>query len=91
MIDRNRCRAMVEDREVQLTPTEYRLLCAVAAHRDQVVPKKELAETVWGAYDPDIGRTLDVHMRRLRAKLTATSAAAPKLETVRSFGYRMVA
>jgi DNA-binding response OmpR family regulator len=56
-----------------------------------VVSKKQLADAVWGYYDPDIGRTLEVHVRRLRAKLTSAAAAPPLLETVRGFGYRLTA
>ena len=89
VVDRTRCRVSVGDRELQLTPTEYRLLSLLVTRADEVVAKKELAEAVWGGYDPDIGRTLDVHMRRLRAKLRAGGTSAPRLETVRSFGYRL--
>jgi DNA-binding response OmpR family regulator len=89
VVDRTRCRVTVGDLDVQLTPTEYRLLSLLVTRGDEVVAKKELAEAVWGDYDPDIGRTLDVHMRRLRAKLRAGRPGAPRLETVRSFGYRL--
>ena len=88
-VDRGRCRVSVDNVEIQLTPTEYRLLSQLVTHGDEVVGKKDLAESVWGNYDPDIGRTLDVHMRRLRAKLNAVGDHAPRLETVRSFGYRL--
>jgi DNA-binding response OmpR family regulator len=89
IIDRTRCRVTVGEREVLLTPTEYRLLCVVAGRPGEVVSKKELADAVWGYYDPDIGRTLEVHVRRLRTKLKSASATSPSLETVRSFGYRL--
>jgi two-component system, OmpR family, phosphate regulon response regulator PhoB len=88
-VDRGRCRVSVGEVELQLTPTEYRLLSQLVTRGDEVVAKKDLAESVWGNYDPDIGRTLDVHMRRLRAKLSAVGDHAPRLETVRSFGYRL--
>jgi DNA-binding response OmpR family regulator len=88
-VDRGRCRVTVDNVEIQLTPTEYRLLSQLVTHGDEVVAKQDLAQRVWGNYDPDIGRTLDVHMRRLRAKLTAVGDHAPRLETVRSFGYRL--
>ena len=91
MIDRTRCRVTLGDREVLLTPTEYRLLCVLAGRPGEVVSKKELADAVWGYYDPDIGRTLEVHVRRLRAKLKSGAAPPPILETVRSFGYRLSA
>jgi DNA-binding response OmpR family regulator len=89
IVDRARCRVTVGDTEVPLTPTEYRLLSLLVTRPDEVVAKKDLAESVWGAYDPDIGRTLDVHMRRLRAKLKANAENPPTLATIRSFGYRL--
>jgi len=44
VIDRSRCRVTVGEREVLLTPTEYRLLCVVALRPGEVVSKKELAD-----------------------------------------------
>src|SRR5204862_7310286 len=51
-LDRARCRVTIDDREVPLTPTEYRLLSLLAARCEEVGSKKELAEAVWGGYDP---------------------------------------
>jgi DNA-binding response OmpR family regulator len=72
---------------VHLTPTEFRLLCALASQVDTVVSRQELAERVWGCRDAGIIRTLDVHMRRLRTKLR--TGPAPPLVTVRGFGYML--
>jgi DNA-binding response OmpR family regulator len=90
VIDGARCRVTLGGEAVHLTPTEYQLLCALASRPDRVVSRRELGEQVWGSYDPDIGRTLDVHMRRLRAKLNAGVVPAPSLVTLRGFGYELV-
>jgi DNA-binding response OmpR family regulator len=89
VLDRARCRVTIDDRELPLTPTEYRLLSLLTPRSEEVGSKRDLAEAVWGGYDPDIARTLDVHMRRLRAKLIAAGPNAPVLTTVRGFGYRI--
>jgi DNA-binding response OmpR family regulator len=89
-IDDARCRVTLGGEVIHLTPTEYQLLCALASRPDRVVSRKELAEQVWGHYDPDIGRSLDVHMRRLRAKLNAGVAPPPRVVTLRGFGYELV-
>jgi two-component system, OmpR family, response regulator MtrA len=89
VIDEPRCRVMLDAEEVRLTPTEYRLLCLLASRQGEVLSRKELAERVWGYHDPDVGRSLEVHMRRLRAKLEAGSAGAPRLVTLRGFGYQL--
>lgn len=75
---------------LQLTPTEYRLLTVLAARPDQVVPREALARLVWG--DPDAGtsRTIDVHIGRLRVKLSMAGPTAPQIISVRGFGYKIV-
>ena len=88
-IDHARCRVTLGGEVLRLTPTEYRLLCALADRPDEVVSRQELAEGVWGYHDSAVGRSLDVHMRRLRAKLDAGAAPPPALVTVRGFGYRL--
>jgi two-component system response regulator MtrA len=77
-------------RLLQLTPTEYRLLTVLATRPDQVVPRDTLAKLVWG--DPDTGtsRTIDVHIGRLRVKLSQASPLAPQIVSVRGFGYKIV-
>ena len=75
---------------LQLTPTEYRLLRVLAARPDQVVPRDSLAKLVWG--DPETGtsRTIDVHIGRLRVKLSQAGRTAPQIISVRGFGYKIV-
>jgi DNA-binding response OmpR family regulator len=89
VIDKVRCRAVLGSDVVRLTPTEYRLLCALADRPNEVVSREELAQQVWGYHDPDVSRSLDVHMRRLRTKLGAGTVPAPTILTVRGFGYQM--
>jgi len=89
VIDEARCQATLGGETLQLTPTEYRLLCALATRPDEVLSRQELAEGVWGYYDTGVGCSLEVHMRRLRAKLDAGGGSAPGIVTVRGFGYRL--
>ncbi|MCC6318328.1 MAG: response regulator transcription factor [Gemmatimonadaceae bacterium] len=74
--------------DVELTPTEYRLLLTLAERRGRVQARGLLLETVWEAA-PDIQtRTVDMHVQRLRSKL---GPAGDLIETVRGFGYRLAA
>ncbi len=69
---------------VELTPTEFDLLCALARNRGQVVPKRRLLTLVWGfdSYDPNL---VQVHISSLRRKL---EEHGPRIiHTVRSVGY----
>ena len=85
-IDRAAHRVAVDGREVELTPTEYKLLFTLAERRGRVQARAHLLETVWEAA-PDIQtRTVDMHVQRLRAKL---GVAGELIETVRGFGYRL--
>jgi two-component system response regulator MtrA len=90
VIDTARCRVTLDGATVHLTPTEYHLLCTLASRPDTVLSRKELANQVWGYYDPDVGRSLDVHMRRLRTKLNAGEGSVPRVLTRRGFGYELV-
>ncbi len=85
-VDRSAHRVSVNDHEVELTPTEYKLLLTLAERRGRVQARSHLLETVWDAA-PDIQtRTVDMHIQRLRTKL---HPAGDLIETVRGFGYRI--
>ena len=85
-IDRAAHRVTLEGADIDLTPTEYKLLVTLAERRGRVQARGHLLETVWEAA-PDIQtRTVDMHVQRLRAKL---GVAGDLVETVRGFGYRI--
>ena len=85
-IDRAAHTVQVNDGEVELTPTEYRLLLLLAERRGRVQERARLLESVWDAA-PDVQtRTVDMHVQRLRSKL---GEAGDLIETVRGFGYRL--
>ncbi len=79
--------AVVGSETIDLTSTEFKLLCLLAQRRGRVQSRDQLLRDVWN-YEVDINtRTVDTHVRRLREKL---GKAAHYLETVRGVGYRMV-
>ena len=85
-IDTTAHRVTVDGREIDLTPTEFKLLLLLAERKGRVQPRNLLLESVWDAA-PDIQtRTVDMHVQRLRAKL---GDAGDLIETVRGFGYRI--
>ena len=86
LIDRSAHRVTVDNSELDLTPTEFKLLVTLAERRGRVQSRALLLEIVWDAA-PDIQtRTVDMHVQRLRTKL---GAAGELIETVRGFGYRL--
>lgn len=88
-IDESSYTARLHGRSLDLTYTEFELLKFLAQHPGRVFTREQLVTEVWG-YDFFGGtRTVDVHVRRLRAKLGADHEAL--IGTVRNVGYKMVA
>ena len=76
------------DREVSLTPTEFRLLAALAARPGEVVRRRELLQAAWPAGAMVHDNTLDQYVTRLRRKLRDLAAPAA-IETAHGVGYRL--
>jgi DNA-binding response OmpR family regulator len=82
--DRERHQVFVHQRELYLTPTEYRLLEYLAERPGRVFSREQLLDKVWGLGYFGETRTVDVHVRRLRAKL---GKEAGLIRTVTGVGY----
>ncbi|HWC11165.1 MAG TPA: response regulator transcription factor, partial [Acidimicrobiales bacterium] len=78
--------AAIDGRPLDLTFMEYELLKFLATHPGKVFTREMLLSRVWGYEYYGGARTVDVHVRRLRAKLTEEHAHL--IQTVRSVGYR---
>jgi two-component system, OmpR family, response regulator len=83
---RHSCR--VGGTEVALTGTEMAMLAALMRAADKVTGRAQLVDAVWGAGSPVSDRTLDSHLRNLRAKLAAAGCGDAIL-TVHGVGLRM--
>ncbi len=79
--------AFVRDRKLELTHQEFELLKFLAQHRGKVWTREQLLSKVWGYRYFGGTRTVDIHVRRLRAKMGAPADAL--IETVRNVGYKM--
>ena len=89
VVDEATYTARVSGRSLDLTYKEFELLKFIAQHPGRVFTRAQLLQEVWG-YDYFGGtRTVDVHVRRLRAKLGADHESL--IGTVRNVGYRFVA
>jgi len=75
--------------DVHLRPREYALLAVLATHPGRVFSRRELVDRAWGAGYTGGARTVDVHVRWLRAKLEPDPARPVHLVTVRGSGYRL--
>ncbi len=86
MIDRRRHRAMVGEKPLDLTPSEFGLLTAFVRQPGRAFSRTELIDVALGDDAIVLERTIDVHIRALRKKL---ESHADLIETVRGIGYRM--
>jgi two-component system, OmpR family, KDP operon response regulator KdpE len=83
-------RVIGEVREVHLTPTEFRLLEAMARHPGEVLAHADLLHKVWGPTYGEETQLLRVTMRNLRSKLAAAAPGRAFIETEYGLGYRFV-
>jgi DNA-binding response OmpR family regulator len=74
---------------VHLRPKEFQLLAMLAAHPGRAYTRRQLLDRVWGPDHEGDPRTVDVHVRWLRAKLEPMPATPVHLVTVRGVGYRL--
>lgn len=88
-IDYDAYRVTADEKEVNLTPKEYELLCFLAQSPDKVFKREELLKEVWEyEFFGDL-RTVDTHVKRLREKLNNVSKEASKMiVTVWGVGYK---
>ena len=86
-LDTQTHRVLADNRPVELSPTEFRLLQFFITHPERVYTRNQLLDSVWGHHAYIEERTVDVHIRRLR-KLLEPYACDAHIQTVRSVGYR---
>lgn len=78
----------LNNEKLELTPKEYELLKLFATNIGRAYTREQLLEKVWGYEYFGDTRTVDVHVRHLRAKLSKEPQVAEGIETVRGVGYR---
>lgn len=85
-IDQSSYKAFIGNRSIELTYKEYELLRFLALNQDKVCTREMLLSRVWGYDFYGGGRTVDVHIRRLRSKIEGRGHTF--IQTVRNVGYR---
>jgi DNA-binding response OmpR family regulator len=87
-IDFAQRRVVIEGRDVQLTPLEFKLLAAFVQNPGQVLSRGQLLEIVWGDPYGVSGDQVKLYVGYLRKKLAPDAPETAPIETVRGFGYR---
>jgi two-component system KDP operon response regulator KdpE len=88
-IDALQQRVFVAEAEVNLTPTEFKLLRLLALHPDQVVTHGQLLREVWGEARVEEMQYLRVYMKQLRHKIEREPARPTRVLTALGVGYRL--
>ena len=86
-LDLNSYRITINGNEIQISPTEYKLLEVLMRNPDRAFERSQLLDRVWGRQAYVEERTVDVHMLRLR-KILKPHGLDATLQTVRGIGYR---
>ena len=82
--------AQYQNETIELTRKEMDIIAYLYYHRDRIVSKRELLIDVWHYADSDIEtRTVDIHMLKLRKKISQLIGDAPLINTIRGEGYRL--
>jgi len=87
MLDTEQHRLSIGDKQLEVSPTEFRLMHFFMTHPDKVCSRTQLLDQVWGRSVYIEERTIDVHIRRLR-KILEEYGREDLVQTVRGFGYR---
>jgi len=87
VLDSEQHRLSIGDKQLDVSPTEFRLMQFFMTHPDKVFNRTQLLDQVWGRSVYIEERTVDVHIRRLR-KILGEYGREDLVQTVRGFGYR---
>jgi len=87
-VDRARHEVHVDGVAVAVAPKEFELLATLVEHAGRVLTRNQLIDEVWGSDFFGDTKTLDVHIRRVRAHVEVDPAAPARIQTVRGVGYR---
>jgi two-component system alkaline phosphatase synthesis response regulator PhoP len=88
-LDPGNVQAYLDGESAELTPTEFRLLYALALERGRVLTRDELLQRVWGRRATHRDRTVDVFVRKLREKVDQRATRHSFIQTRYGVGYKL--
>jgi DNA-binding response OmpR family regulator len=93
-VDLAHWRVTIDDKWLELTPTEFQLLVFMAHRPGAIISREELARGVWGDESMSRSRTIDAYVRRITAKLSSSltevpDERAPRILNIRGCGYQL--
>jgi DNA-binding response OmpR family regulator len=88
-LDPRNVQAYIDGQSAELTPTEFRLIYALAMEQGRVLTRDELLQRVWGRRASHRDRTVDVFVRKLREKIDNRSSVHTFIQTRYGVGYKL--
>lgn len=89
MVDFTKRLISVDEKDIKLTPTEYKLLCTMVKYAGKVVTHGQLLCEVWGKHSTEQGHYLRIYMQHLRQKLGDNALNPRFIMTETGIGYRL--
>lgn len=81
--------AEIKGQDIGLTKKEFEILWTLASHQGKVFTRENLLDSLWGYDYYGDSRTVDTHIKRIRAKLSAYSDLSWTIKTIRGVGYKL--
>jgi len=88
-LDPERHEVFLRDKEVSLPLKEFELLELLMNNAGRVLPRETLIDRVWGPHYVGDTKTLDVHIKRLRARIEDDPGKPQRITTIRGLGYKL--
>jgi two-component system OmpR family response regulator len=88
-LDARKMEALINGEHISLPRKEFELLFKLASYPGQIFTRSQLIEQIWGIDYEGYDRTVDVHIKRLRERLSPYDLSF-RIDTVRGLGYRLV-
>jgi two-component system alkaline phosphatase synthesis response regulator PhoP len=87
-INQKNHQVVFQEKELELTATEFELLHHLASHPNQVFSRSQLLASVWGYHHNGYEHTVNSHINRLRAKIEEDATSPQIVQTVWGVGYK---
>jgi two-component system, OmpR family, alkaline phosphatase synthesis response regulator PhoP len=88
-INEDRHELFLDDNEIKLNPKEFEVMAMLLRNINELVPRMELIKKIWGEDYFGDTRTLDVHIRRIRERLSYRDFGKTYIKTIHGYGYKI--
>lgn len=88
-IDNQRHELLLDKESIKLNPKEFEVMAMLIRNINELVPRMDLIKSIWGEDYYGDTRTLDVHVRRIRKKMSYKDFGKKHIKTIHGYGYKL--